>query len=177
MKKIATIEEDLKNITNKVEIRKASRAVVIHNGMILMIRSNVNGDFKFPGGGRHPFEDPIKNLIRETKEETGYDLNSQSVKPIGYIEEIRKSNICKNGVFKMISEFYLCDIIGQKEEPNLDDYEKQLDYQALFVLPNYALEENNKLDFKKFAWLKRENIMLELVIRMIGDKSESPNML
>lgn len=77
----------------------------------------------------------------------------------------------------MISEYYFCDIESNHDLPLLDDYEKKLDYQAVFVSPNYALRMNESLDIKKFHWVVRENLILKIIIRMLGDKNESINML
>lgn len=45
-------------------------------------------------------------MIRETKEETGYDIIKASIKPLGYVEELNKASNNKNVLFKMISEYY-----------------------------------------------------------------------
>lgn len=47
----------------------------------------------------------------------------------------------------------------------------------MFVSPNYALRMNESLDIKKFHWVVRENLILKIIIRMLGDKNESINML
>lgn len=177
MKKIATINNIFNKAYSKTQIRKSSRAIIIKNDLILMIHSTKNDDFKFPGGGRKVFESPIDNLIRETKEETGYDIIKASIKPLGYVEELNKASNNKNVLFKMISEYYFCDIESNHVLPLLDDYEKKLDYQAVFVSPNYALRMNESLDIKKFHWVVRENLILKIIIRMLGDKNESINML
>lgn len=106
MKKIATINNIFNKAYSKTQIRKSSRAIIIKNDLILMIHSTKNDDFKFPGGGRKVFESPIDNLIRETKEETGYDIIKASIKPLGYVEELNKASNNKNVLFKMISEYY-----------------------------------------------------------------------
>ena len=40
------------DIHGKTDHRVAVRAVVIRGGNLLMVYSPVNGDYKFPGGGR-----------------------------------------------------------------------------------------------------------------------------
>lgn len=177
LKKIATIDQTLNKDYIKTEIRKASRAIIIKDNLVLMIRSGKNGDFKFPGGGRKVFESAIDNLIRETNEETGYEIIRSSVRELGYIEELYNSNNMTNGLFKMISEYYICDISYKQNPPKLDAYERNLDYQAMFVDPTYALRENEKLDFKKYHWIVRENLILKIVIRMMGENNEGANLL
>lgn len=177
LKKIATIDNVFNKAYSRTQIRKSSRAIILKNNLILMIHSKKNGDFKFPGGGRKVFESPIDNLIRETKEETGYDVVRSSIRPLGYVEELNRASNNKNALFKMISEYYFCDIESNRELPLLDDYEKKLDYQAVFVSPDYALKMNGSLDIKKFHWVVRENLILKIIIRMLGDNNESINML
>ena len=142
-----------------------------------MIRSGKNGDFKFPGGGRKIFESAMDNLIRETNEETGYEIIRSSVRELGYIEELYDSNNTVKGLFKMISEYYICDINLGPNLPKLDAYEKILDYQAMFVDPAYALKENENLDSKKYHWVVRENLILKIIIRMMGENNEGANLL
>lgn len=177
MKKIATMDHTLNENHLKVEIRKSSRAIIIQNDLVLMIHSLKNGDYKFPGGGRKIFESALVNLARETKEETGYDIISSSVRTFGYIEEFFESNNTKNGLFKMISEYYTCKINNKLDKPRLDPYEKAQGYQPVFVSPVYALRKNEGLDSKRYHWIERENLILKILIRMMGDKYEGVNLL
>ena len=162
MRKIATIDyKDYKKY-NKTQLRKASRAIIFHDGLVLMIYSKINKDYKFPGGGMRVFEKPIDALVRETKEETGYIINESSIKEYGYIEEVKKSNSEPNTLFKMISQYYLCDVSTNSGKTNLDRYEKRLQYTAVFVEPEVAYEANCKLyDNPELPWVKRENIVLK----------------
>lgn len=177
MKKIATIDQTLNKSYSRVEVRKASRAIIIHNGLLLMICSGKNGDYKFPGGGRKVFENAIDNLVRETREETGYEIIKDSIHPLGYVEEVNEATNKKRGLFKMISEFYFCDVKLNHKAPMLDEYEKKLNYEAVFVSPQYALMKNEELDVKRFPWILRENLILKIIIRMLGDNYEGINLL
>lgn len=171
MKKIATI--DLKDYGkfNKIQLRKASRAIVIRDNKILMIKSQINGDYKFPGGGQHVFETPIETLVRETKEETGYDIIQSSIREFGYVEEIRKSNNEEEAIFKMISQYYLCDV-GLLGDTKLDKYEEDLKYETVLVDPQYAYENNMKIEKKDIPWIKRENLVLNQIIKYINGERE-----
>ncbi len=51
--------------------RGASRAVIVRNGMILLINENVSDLWIIPGGGIEKDETPEKCCVRETEEETG----------------------------------------------------------------------------------------------------------
>ena len=51
------------------------------------------GEVKLPGGGIDSGEDDYKALVREVKEETGYDVILESIVPFGEIEEkLRKED-------------------------------------------------------------------------------------
>lgn len=51
-----------------------------------MIEDNF-GEVKLPGGGIDSGEDDYKALVREVKEETGYDVILESIVSFGEIEE------------------------------------------------------------------------------------------
>lgn len=165
MKKLATIDFQDYGKTNKTQIRHASRAIVYNGEKILMIHSLKNGDYKLPGGGQKVFENQTQALIRETKEETGFDVVESSIKEFGYVEEIRQSIFDKNGLFKMISSYYFCEIDSSDGKRNLDEYEALYQYVPVFVNINKALKANSKItNLIDFPWIKRENLVLNLLL-------------
>ena len=66
--------------------RVAVRGIVFIDGKLLMIEDNF-GEVKLPGGGIDSGEDDYKALVREVKEETGYDAILESIVSFGEIEE------------------------------------------------------------------------------------------
>lgn len=64
----------------------AVRGIVFIDGKLLMIEDNF-GEVKLPGGGIDSGEDDYKALVREVKEETGYDVILESIVSFGEIEE------------------------------------------------------------------------------------------
>lgn len=66
--------------------RVAVRGIVFIDGKLLMIEDNF-GEVKLPGGGIDSGEDDYKALVREVKEETGYDVILESIVSFGEIEE------------------------------------------------------------------------------------------
>ena len=90
MEKVLVMDEH--NYDDNLEeiCRVSIRGIIFVNGKLLMIESFL-GEVKLPGGGLEEGEDDYQTLIREVKEETGYDVIPESIKPFGEIEEKRLS--------------------------------------------------------------------------------------
>jgi len=61
--------------------RPSAKAVLIHEGKILVTRNRTPGDHRpdwhiFPGGGQHPGETLDQTLVREVREETGIEVRA-----------------------------------------------------------------------------------------------------
>lgn len=156
-----------------IKYRYATRAVILKDNQILMVHSNRDG-YKFPGGGACPNETIEETLIRETKEEVGYQIT----KVIRKIGSIITRNIDSNDdslLFEMTSDYFLCEIddyihYAQK----LDDYEKDLGFTPKYINIDEAINYNTK-NLNKFAFgnnlfasneeirLKRELLALKQV--------------
>jgi len=93
-------------------------SLVIQNGKVLMNRRNdphnedVHQKWEFPGGGVDFGENLIQSVIRETKEETGYDI--EIIKQLQKIHT--EENTRQNGkIYYQIHVVpYICKIIGGK---------------------------------------------------------------
>ena len=90
MKQILIMDE--KDYTEDMGVmrRIAVRAVTFIDGKLLLIQNN-RGELKLPGGGIEPGEDDPTALIREVKEETGYDIIPDTIREFGEVEEKRLS--------------------------------------------------------------------------------------
>lgn len=62
------------DINGKTITRDAVRGIIMEQRSLLMIFSEVNGDYKFPGGGVIRGESLETALIREVREESGADI-------------------------------------------------------------------------------------------------------
>lgn len=78
-------------------IRCATKAIIIENGAILLNRcKGEDGDtyFDLPGGGQKQYESLEQTVIREVKEETGYEVSVERfvalAEEINVSEEYRK---------------------------------------------------------------------------------------
>ena len=85
-----------------------------------MIESSF-GEVKLPGGGMDPGEDEYQALVREVKEETGYDVIPESIKPFGEIEEKRLA-VYEPMIWHQINRLYFCDVYSAQGSANIRHY-------------------------------------------------------
>lgn len=145
----------------KVNQREAVRAIVIRNGLLLMVKTN-KGDMKFPGGGRKIKESHERALIREVREETGYLVERINGKA-GVATERSKDTFEPGALFEMVSHYYFCDVSDDQGKQELDDYEKALDFHTCWVTIDEAIENNEQVLTRNHdinRWVRRETIVL-----------------
>lgn len=56
--------------TPKVDLR----ACVVHDGRVLLVRERTDGKWTLPGGWADQNESPTQGIVREVREESGYDV-------------------------------------------------------------------------------------------------------
>lgn len=140
--------------------RSAARAVILRDGLLLMIHTN-RGDYKFPGGGVEPGEDLEAALRREVLEETGRSLLG-APRYAAVFHERRPGQTAD--ILDMDSHYFLCQA-GESELPlKLDDYEAEEQFAPVWITPKEALRTNRSLDLTANPWLQREVMVLEALI-------------
>ena len=155
---------DLKNYEtgDSVFKRTAARAIIRKGGKYLLIFSKY-GDYKFPGGGLEEAETLEEALIREVKEETGYQAIAESVKKYGVVLEKRKGQ--REDILEMDSHYFFCDVKAEAGSRNLDEYEKEYDYQIIWVTLEEAVKRNRQVaDLKECPWVMRETKVMEALM-------------
>src|SRR3989338_4890716 len=107
---------------NEIIQRIAGKAIILHEGKVLIIRESAKyddgthaGNYDFPGGRVEPGESLYASLAREVKEECGLDVNIG--KPI-FVGEW--SPIVKNRHLQIFGIFFECttknvDIVLSKD--------------------------------------------------------------
>lgn len=149
------------------------RGIIQRSGMLLMIYSMVQGDYKFPGGGLHPGETRHQALEREILEETGARLLAAPA-AFGKVIEIDQPLEPHYDVFRMTSYYYTCRVDSELRPQKLDAYEKDLDYRAVWVPAEEAWQNNLALLAANMPgmprWAHRETFVLEL-LKSGGDES------
>lgn len=155
---------DLKNYHSESSVfkRSASRGIISKGDKYLLIFSKY-GDYKFPGGGVNPGEDLRDTLIREVKEETGYQVIRDSLKPFGKVLERRKG--AHEDILEMDSNYFLCDVASEAGSRNLDEYKKEYDYQVVWMPLSHAIEKNKRvIDLDTCPWVIRDTKVMEYLI-------------
>ena len=131
--------------------RIAVRGVCLKGSEILVVYTD---DFLYgtPGGGVEDDETMELTLKRELLEEVGA-LELTVLDYLGKIEEVRP-RIHSDKIFNPIMHYYLVDITTFGE-PQLIEYEKELNLRASFININDAIKQNNDVlssSDKPYSW-------------------------
>ncbi|HET6887236.1 MAG TPA: NUDIX hydrolase [Candidatus Udaeobacter sp.] len=97
--------------TPKIDVR----AAVISENKILLVRERGDG-WTLPGGWVDPGESPSEAAVRETKEESGYDVNAVRLMAI-YDRDRQGHPPCPFHVYKLI---FLCEVAGGSARTSLE---------------------------------------------------------
>ena len=163
MNKILVMDE--KNYAPDMEeiYRVAVRGIIFIEGKLLMIENNF-GEAKLPGGGIEDGEDEYQALLREVKEETGYDVIFESIRPFGEIEEKRLSTQ-EPMIWHQISRLYFCDVDSVQGQCNYTESEKKHGFRQVLYTLDEAIAKNEKMLEKegRQAWNQREYKTLLLI--------------
>ncbi len=171
MEKILVMDEHNYDADLEEICRVAVRGIIFVDGKLLMIEDSF-GEVKLPGGGMEAGEDDYQGLIREVKEETGYDVIPESIKPFGEIEEKRLS-VNEPMIWHQFSRLYFCDVYPEQGQCGYSENEKKYGFHQVFYTIEEALEKNERMLEKegRQAWNQREYKTL-LLIKEYFNKAE-----
>ena len=93
-------------VTPKVEVRGA---LVDDHDRLLFMREITDGRWSLPGGYADPLDTPSAAVLREVREETGYD--AEVVKLVGCWDRDRRGHLPKFPI-SMYKLFFLCRAVG-----------------------------------------------------------------
>lgn len=130
-------DEDLKEI-----FRVAVRGIIFVDGKLLMIEDDFD-EVKLPGGGMEPGEDDHQALLREVKEETGYDVIPESIRPFGEIEEKRLS-VREPMIWHQINRLYFCAVDPKQGQCDYSEDEKRHGFHRVFYTLEDALKKTKE---------------------------------
>lgn len=163
MEKILVMDEHNYDDNLSEILRVAIRGIIFIDGKLLMIEDSF-GEVKLPGGGMEPGEDDYRALIREVKEETGYDVIPESIKPFGEIEEKRLS-VHEPMIWHQINRLYFCSVYPDQGQCEYSENEKKYGFHQVFYTMEEALKVNERMLENEGlqAWNQREYKTLLLV--------------
>ncbi|MBR5372928.1 MAG: NUDIX domain-containing protein [Oscillospiraceae bacterium] len=142
--------------------RKAVRGVICRDGRYLLV-SGKYGDWKFPGGGMKTGETQTETLIREVKEETGYDVLPESLCPYLTVHERRAGS--HGEILVMDSFYYFCEVGNAQSEQDLDPYEQEYGYQVQWHdLETAAAAMEALTETAMIPWTEREIAVMHMLI-------------
>lgn len=163
MEKILVMDEH--NYDDNLEeiCRISVRGIIFVAGKLLMIESS-SGEVKLPGGGIESGEDEYQALVREVKEETGYDVIPESIKPFGEIEEKRLA-VYEPMIWHQMNHLYFCDVYSEQGQCQYSENEKEEGFHQVLYTIEEALEKNERMLEKEGlqAWNQREYKTLLLI--------------
>jgi 8-oxo-dGTP diphosphatase len=154
------------HINGRTVSREAVRGIIMDGRKLLMVYSEKNGDYKFPGGGIEHGESHETALKREVAEEIGKQI-VDIIKPFGKVIEYDLPLEKDFDVFKMTSYYYWCQVGTDEGKQNLDQYEKELGFLPVWIEIDTAINNNMSLleGHQKHLprWVKRELQVLEQI--------------
>ena len=153
---------------NYTKTRDGSRAIIIHDGKILLTHESNSGWWLLPGGGIEQGESPADCVIREVEEETGLivRLTEQFLTMHEYYEEYRYTGY-----------FFVCEVTG-KGQMRLTDVEKQRGVQPEWIPLQDAIELFSKhesyadISEEKRGSYQREHTALKEYMNLTNESPE-----
>jgi 8-oxo-dGTP pyrophosphatase MutT (NUDIX family) len=146
--------------------REASRAIIKKDDLLLMVYSNVNKDYKFPGGGIEDGETREEAVCREVLEEVGGKVTRISPQ-FALITTINKEMIMKEiDTFHMDSHYFFCEIENELVSQNLSEYETVLSFTPVWITIEEAISANEVVlnSNKVPKWTFRETQVLKMLL-------------
>ena len=120
--------------------RVAARAVIQHDGLLLMLRSGPDGDVTFPGGGVEEGETLHQTLRRELVEECGRQVTDYGPVLLTYVDS--RADRRGPGIFTMHSHYLACTVGEQNLPLALEPYERELDLRPTWLTVEQAISIN-----------------------------------
>ena len=160
----------------KIFRRTAVRGIVARGGRYLFVYSRRFGDCKFPGGGMEQHETHADTLIREVREETGYDVLPESVGACICVHERRRG--LYGDLLCMDSYYYFCAVGDAVHPQKLDAYERDEGYEVRWLTLAEASAYNEAaLQNDRTTWVQRERAVLQYLAENCDGHRESRPLL
>lgn len=156
---------DIKIKADEGNFKYRVNAVILKENKVLMVQMNQNGRFCCAGGHIHLMEDSKQAILRETKEETGFDVTVQKL--IAVVENFFTHENGKN--MHEVGYYYLVEPVSMPKEKQVDfklvenDEGKLIEMDFRWFDLDHLEGVNIKPDFIKEK-LSHRNFELEHII-------------
>lgn len=120
--------------TPKVDVRGA----VFKDGKILMVKEKVDDKWSLPGGFCDVGLSPSENIVREIKEESGYDVYAQR---LAALLDLNKHPHPPQS-YHYYKVFFLCELVGGQAEAGTET--KDVNFFSENNLPEISTGRNTK---------------------------------
>ena len=120
------------------------KGIVFQDNKILMLYSQINKDYSFPGGGIEPGESKHDALKRELLEECGAEIKTIGP-PMIEIVEIYPAFEADIDLFIRDTHFFPCQISEQFVKPDFSPSEISCELSVVWVALEKALQNNQAL--------------------------------
>ena len=97
--------------TPKVDVR----GVVFRENKILLVRERSDGKWTLPGGWADPGASPAENIVREIREESGFE--TQATKLLAVLDRSKHPHVPQLP-FHVYKMFFQCAIVGGAAQPS-----------------------------------------------------------
>lgn len=124
--------------TPKVDVR----GVVFKNEQILMVKENIDNKWALPGGFCDIGLSPTENVVKEIKEESGYDVIP--VRLIALLDNNKHPHPPEP--YHYYKVFILCEIIGGEATIGIET--KDIHFFSEYHLPNLSTNRNTDSQIK-----------------------------
>ncbi len=135
-------------ITPKIDVR----AAVIREGKILLVKEYSDGRWSLPGGWADVGDTPSQAIIREVREESGFDVEIKSV--IGIYDANRVPSVEMMPFYHAYKLLFLCSINGGEARTSHET--PDVDFFAPDNLPLLSTYRTNKVHIAD-AFAQAEN--------------------
>lgn len=96
--------------TPKVDVR----GVVFRDGKVLLVREVGDGRWTLPGGWADVGEPPSEAVVREVREESGYETRAVKLLGVYNLGDFQDGRPLRRNVYKL---FFRCETVGDEPQP------------------------------------------------------------